>query len=108
VVDLDAQYFIDLSEDAIPELVSALQSPSLPDSVKEKVGASLACIRYQRKLNRTDVSWEWFHLARYNADRSLDSIKETLDGYKIRDADWPVMVTTPDRDDFSCWEYYYD
>lgn len=108
VVDLDAQYFIDLSDDAVPELVSAFQTPSLPDPVKEKVGASLACIRHQRSLNRLAVSWEWFHFARYNADISLNSIKKTLDGYKIHDTDWPTMVTTPAGDDFSCWEYYYD
>jgi hypothetical protein len=107
VVDLDAQYFINLSDDAVPALVSALQTPSLPDSIKEKVGAALACVRHQRVLNRRDASWEWFHLARYNADRSLASVKKTLDGYKIKDTDWPIMVTTPDGDDFSCWESYY-
>jgi hypothetical protein len=108
VVSLDAQYFTNLSDDAVPELVSAFQSPALPDSVKNKVGASLACIRYQRNLNRSNVTWEWFQLARYNADRSLNSIKKTLDEYKIKDADYPTTVAAPDGSDFSCQQHYYD
>ncbi|MBI5964403.1 MAG: DUF4173 domain-containing protein, partial [Chloroflexi bacterium] len=31
--DLDAQYFLDLSDDAVPPLVKAYRTPSLPDSV---------------------------------------------------------------------------
>jgi len=108
VVDLDAQYFIDLSDDAVPGLVAAIRSQALPDAIKEKVSASLACIRHRRGLNRNDVSWEWFHFARYHADRSLNSIKNILDDYEINDTDWPVMVTTPDGSDFACSEYYYD
>jgi hypothetical protein len=52
VVDLDAQYFIDLSDDAVPTLVNTFQTPSTPDSVREKVGAALACIRYERESER--------------------------------------------------------
>src|SRR6185369_942048 len=41
--DLDAQYFLDLSDDAVPSLVSAFQSNAMPVAVREKIGLSLTC-----------------------------------------------------------------
>ncbi len=107
-VDLDAQYFLDLSDDAVPALVKAYQTPSLSDSVREKIGASLACINYERKLNARELTWQSFHLAHFNADRGLASIKNELKDFKVTDTDWPVVVTTPSGEEFSCSSYYYD
>jgi hypothetical protein len=56
--NLDTQYFLDLSDDAVPTLVSAYQTPSLPDSVREKIGASLACIRHQRGQDGSKLQWQ--------------------------------------------------
>jgi hypothetical protein len=106
--ELDAQYFLDLSDDAVPALVTAYQTQSLPDPVREKVGASLACIRYMRDLDERMLPWQSFHFSRFNADRALAEIKGELDTYKITDADLPVMVETPHGEEFSCWQYYYD
>jgi len=106
--DLDAQYFLDLSDDAVPSLVNAYQTQSLPAAVREKVGASLACIRYTRDLDQRDLPWQSFHFSRFNADRALAEVKKDLDTYKILDKDLPVMVETPAGEEFSCWQYYYD
>ena len=106
--NLDAQYFLDLSDDAVPALVSAYQTPTLPDSVREKVGASLACIHYQRGLDTRELQWQSFHFATLNADKALASIKNDLKGYKINATNYPVMVTTPAGEEFSCSTYYYD
>ena len=106
--DLDAQYFLDLSDDAVPSLVDAYQTQSLPAPVREKVGASLACIRYTRDLDQRDLPWQSFHFSRFNADRALAEVKKELDAYKILDKDLPVMVETPAGEEFSCWQYYYD
>ena len=106
--DLDAQYFLDLSDDAVPSLVSAFRSKSLPDPVREKVGASLACIRYTRDLDERELPWQSFHFSRFYADRALAEVKKELDTYKIIDKDLPVIVETPDGEEFSCWQYYYD
>jgi hypothetical protein len=106
--DLDAQYFLDLSDDAVPALVKAYQTPSLPDSVREKVGASLACVNYEREQDDRKLSWKSFHLARFNADQALASIKNELKGFVVTDTDWPVIVSTPSGQDFSCSSYYYD
>lgn len=106
--DLDTQYFLDLSDDALPSLVNAYQAQPLPAPVKERVGASLACIRYTRDLDERELPWQSFHFSRFYADRALTEVKKELDAYKIIDADWPVMVATPAGAEFSCWQYYYD
>ena len=107
-VDLDAQYFIDLSDDAVPPLVKAVQDSTLPDSVREKIGASLACIRYQREQSSRGREYEWqsFHFARVNADSALASVSKILDEYQITENDYPTTVSTPSGDDFSCWRSY--
>ncbi len=106
--NLDTEYFLNLSDDAIPALVSAYQTPTLADSVRERIGASLACIHYQRGLDTRKLSWQSFHFATLNADHALSSIKKDLKGFKINSADYPVIVTTPSGEEFSCSQYYYD
>jgi hypothetical protein len=106
--DLDAQYFLDLSDDAVPSLVSAFRSKSIPESVKEKVGASLVCIRYTRDLHQRELPWQSFHFSRFNANHGLAEVKTELDLYKITDTDLPVTAETPKGEEFSCYQYYYD
>jgi hypothetical protein len=106
--DLDAQYFVDLSDDAIPSLVNAFHSKSLPVSVKEKVGAALACKQYERKQDTRKYPWQSFHFSRWNADTGFKEVKKELDDYKIVDKDWPVQVETPSGEEFPCYQYYYD
>jgi hypothetical protein len=106
--NLDAEYFLDLSDDAVPALVAAYQTPTLPDSVRERVGASLACIRYQRGLDDGEPKWQSFHFATLNADKALASINKNLKGFKINSTNYPVMVTTPAGEEFPCTTYYYD
>lgn len=105
--NLDAQYFLDLSDDAVPALVSAYQNPTLPDSIRERVGASLACIKYKREQDTQQAAWQSFHFAALNADSALASIKKDIKGYQIASADYPVMVITPNGEEFSCSTYYY-
>ena len=107
-VELDASYFLDLSDDAVPALVEAYQTPTLSDSVREQIGASLACIHYEHGRDTREVSWQSFHFATVNADRALASIKSDLKKFKIDDSNYAAMVITPSGDEFSCSPYYYD
>jgi hypothetical protein len=106
--DLDAQYFLDLSEDAVPPLLSAFHSKSTPVSVKEKVGAALACKFYQHQQDTRTYPWQSFHFSRLNADQGFKEAKKELDVYKIIDKDWPFKVQTPSGAEFPCYQYYYD
>lgn len=108
--DLDSQYFIELSDDAVPPLVKALQSSTLPDSVHEKVAAALACIRHDRDLQRNDreYTWQSFHFSRVNADAAFVSVNADLDVFKIDTSEYPAKAVSSDGDEYPCSEYYYD
>jgi len=105
---LDAQYFLDLSDDAVPSLVDAYHDKTLPDPVREEVGASLACIRYTRDQDTRELPWQSFHFSRYFADQALETVNRDLDAYDINDENLPVSVKTPGGQEFSCLQYYYD
>jgi len=107
-VELDAQYFLDLSDDAVPALANAFQNKSLPVAVREKVGAALFCKRYDRDLNESEIAWQSFHFSRFTADKIFGDIKKDLDTYKVTDDQWPVKINTPSGEEFSCYQYYYD
>lgn len=105
---LDLQYFLNLSDDAVPPMVEAFRSASLPAGVRNRVGAALACIRYRRSQDDRTLPWQSFHWARYRADRALASITEPLDAYTIRHNDRSVEAVDSQGAKFSCSGYYAD
>ena len=106
--DLDAQYFVNLSDDSIPPLVEAFHAKSVPASVREKIGAALACKLYERGQAESNTPWQGFHFARWNADAAFKQVSKELKAYQIVDKDWPVMVETPGEEEFPCYQYDYD
>ncbi|MBI5354183.1 MAG: DUF4173 domain-containing protein [Chloroflexi bacterium] len=108
-VALDTQYFLNLSDDAVPSLVKAYQTPFLPAPVREKVGAALACIQYARTKDDRTYSWKSFQFARINADNALASVKKDLKGFMIEKNDeYSNIVIAPSGEESSCSPYYYD
>jgi len=105
-VELDTQYFLNLSDDAIPALAAGFQNQSLPVTVHEKLGAALACKQHEREGERN--TWQGFHFSQYLGDRSFASIAKSLEAYVIDDSDSPVMVITPGEGEYSCSAYYDD
>lgn len=106
--ELDAQYFLDLSDDAVPALVDAFTNNSLSQTIREKLGAALVCKRYERGRDARAIPWQAFHISRYLADHEFARVKNDLDAYTVIDKDFPVMVETPAGEEFSCWPYYSD
>ncbi len=106
--DLDAQYFLDLSDDAVPAMVKAYRTPSLPAPVREKVGAALACVQYTRGLDTRELPWQSFQFSAFNADKALVLIKNDLKGYVVDEKEFPNKVTTPTGEEFYCSSPYYD
>ena len=107
-VEVDTQYFVELSDDAVPPLVKAFQTETLPDSVREKVGVALACINYERGNNDRDSSWQSFHFSSFNADKALTSISNDLKEYQITRDNFPATAITPSGEEIPCATYYYD
>jgi hypothetical protein len=106
--DLDAQYFLGLSEDAVPPLVEAFHSKELPVSVKEKVGAALTCMRYGYEQGQHKYSWQSFHFSRLNANAAWEQVGKELEAYKITDTAWPRKVETPSGEEFACYQNDYE
>jgi hypothetical protein len=104
--EVDTQYFVELSDDAIPPLVTAFQDSKLPKSLHENIGAALVCIQHQRSDSR-EMSWKSFHFARFNADAALASVSKQLKGYKYQTSSYPYSVTTPSGAEFHCNSDYY-
>ncbi|MCC6298821.1 MAG: DUF4173 domain-containing protein [Anaerolineales bacterium] len=107
-VELDTQYFLELSDDSIPALANGFQNSALSNSVREQIGAALACQRHDREQDESKTQWQGFNLSTFSADRAFAEIKSELDAYKITDTDFPVIVKTPSGEEISCWGYYYE
>ncbi len=106
--DFDEQYLTQLSDDAVPALVAAFNDKAVANELHEQVGASLACIRYDREKYEQELSWQSFNFARFNADRALASVDKKLDEYEMIEEDWTAAVITPAGEEFQCSPYYYD
>lgn len=102
---LDNQYFLDLSDDAIPALVRGFTNNDLPKDAREKIGAALVCKRYDRQSDAS-LPWQSFQLSRAFADAAFADVKVSLDTYKLMDENWPAKVETPGGEIFSCYPYY--
>lgn len=106
--DLDAQYFLDLSDDAVPALVNAFNNNSLPATVHEKLGAALTCKQYDREQEARKIPWQASHVSRFRADAAFEKVGGELNAYQVNDKDWPVKVETPSGEEFSCQLYFSD
>jgi hypothetical protein len=98
IEELDAQYLLSLSSDAIPNLVKAFQESKLPDKTHDQLGAVLSCARYNLKQDRQDDSWQSFHFSRHAAVQYLHSVDSDLDAYLVGEDDWgPFVEIGPDE-----------
>ena len=106
--ELDAQYFVGLSDDAVPALAAAFQNETLAEAIREQVGAALRCKRYECDRTDQQLSWQSFHLARSKADSIFARIKNDLNAYQVVKTEWPVTIKTPSGQEFFCQPYYGD
>jgi uncharacterized membrane protein len=107
-VELDTNYFMGLSDDAVPAMVNAYRSDSLPEGTKNKLGATLACIRYLRTQDDRELPWQAFHLSTYYADQALAQVDGALKQYKIDKLDYPAKAIDSQGNEFPCSLYYND
>jgi hypothetical protein len=98
----DVSYLTSLSTDSVPALAAAYQTQSLPASVKEGVGAALACYAANQNRDQEPLPWQSFHFSRANAARILASLETDLEKYKIDDRDWNYYVVAPSGEEYRC------
>jgi len=106
--ELDVQYFLGLSDDAVPTLAATFEDTSIPSDVRDKVGAALFCMSYDRAQNDREYPWQSFHLSRFTADSTFVRLQNELDLYKVINTDYPAQVLTPSGEEFSCSQPYLD
>ncbi len=106
-VELDNQYFTELSDDSVPPLAEAFLDTSIPESVHEKLGAALACKKHDHDTDAA-FPWQGFHISRFNADRAFEKIKTGLADYEVVNKEYPIKVITPGGDEYYCSPYYGD
>jgi Domain of unknown function (DUF4153) len=99
---LDVATLASLSSDALPGLVQAFQSPSLPAGTREAVGAALAC-HVQLNSNAPEADWRAFTLTQLWAEVALKPVQASLKQYKAGTETWPVTVTSPQGNEFDCY-----
>jgi hypothetical protein len=101
--ELDVAYLASLSEDAVPALAEAFASTRLSAGTREAVGAALACRAARYLPRQSDASWQSFHFARWQADRTMASLVSSLAIYEEDDDEWPLIMTTPGGVEYDCW-----
>jgi len=92
---LDVGYLATISPDAVPAIVSAYETPGLKADTRDRLGALLACIQFQKTSNHTDQAWQSFHLSNYWAGISMQRVAASIKPYQIDSSSWPITVTTP-------------
>lgn len=75
---LDENYLMELSDDAIPLMVSFYEGGSLPAAAQDKLGLALACMKLGRQTS-AEMPWPSFHLARLQADAAMARVAAGLD-----------------------------
>ncbi|NIM96322.1 MAG: DUF4173 domain-containing protein [Anaerolineales bacterium] len=90
--EIDLDYLVSLSEDAVPGLVDLAEDG--PKDVREELIPQLACWYAQLDERKDDLSWQSFHLSRYTAVEDLESLKSLFKQYEITNerGQWYVMV----------------
>ena len=106
---LDINYFVELSPDALPPLVASFRADDTPASVRDALGAALACIRYQADAS-PDTNWRSYHFSRWNEMKLLDEIRPELKGYFIQadEDNWRSIIVTPLEKEYNCGYVYWD
>ena len=107
---LDINYFTELSADAVPPLVASFHADSTPASVRDALGAALACIRYQAE-KRSDTNWRSYHVSRWTRANMLEEIRPELKGYFIQNDNesGQTVIITPMKKEYDCgYMFYWD
>jgi len=105
---LDTAYLVGLSDDAVPALVSSYNVNSLPASIHNDLGATLACRaaiqaddRAAQSTGSHQAAWQSFQFASYRAENLMNQVAPSLLAFPVHKTDqaqWVVTVNGQMRD----------
>jgi CBS domain-containing protein len=90
---IDIQYLMGLSEDAIPGIVKFVKDA--PDDVREELLAQLACREYELARQMEQLSWQSYNFARASASMWLGNLEDELGIFVVEPEAWGLSVRGP-------------
>jgi hypothetical protein len=101
--ELDVEYLNALSSDAVPQLLANYTNPALPENVREKLGAALAC-RVKVTNDPASLPWQEFNVSQARAFKLLTGNSELFRDYQPveRANEWFILV---DGEEIPCSTY---
>ena len=107
-MELDAQYLITLSSNAIPQMVEAFNNETYPAEIRSGIGAALACQNERLTSETRDPyrnRWPSFNLADWKARKTLDANRAALSRYRVRSDEYDSRLVIVDGEEFYCQTY---
>ena len=97
--ELDAYYLNTLSVDAIPALLDAYDEAQISITDRNEISAILACQQEILAEDRSDQTWQSFHLGEAYALSLLNQVPkfEGVEIYRDEYNDWWVLVNDDER-----------
>lgn len=80
--ELDAFYLNQLSDEAVPDLITL--SLAAPAAHRDDLRAGLACRRARLRADQPAIGWRGYHLARSNARAQLEALEPGLDAFAVK------------------------
>lgn len=92
--ELDTNYLVTLSDDAVPDLFNEFHSTGLPAALHDQLGSVLSCRAYGSSQQSENLSWLSYRWPRANARRLYQLYQTQLSQYPVseKDAGWFVTV----------------
>jgi hypothetical protein len=99
----DSAYLMGLSTDAVPEMVSLYEDPSLPIGIRLNLSIPLACQSARIKDETQKLPWQSFNLSRSQANQSLQALGSDLASYPVHRDQYGRWSITIDGSDQPCF-----
>ncbi len=93
--EMDGQYLLGLSDDAVPVLIDEYRAAGQPEAIRDQLGAVLSCRAYNMaytgpKSVPQQHHWQSFHFSSAASRRALDGLD--LSGHPIRTGSYGPQV----------------
>jgi hypothetical protein len=98
---LDVAFLASLSDDSVPALAAAYDSPTLPGLTRDAVGAALVCRQHGVPAS-THTGWRGFTLSGWQAERAMARVQGRLEKYQVTQAENGVKILTPGKVYYEC------
>jgi hypothetical protein len=103
--DLDFNYLLRLSDDAVPAIYAEFQQPGLPAAARDTLGATLAC-RAALLAAEEQTPWQGFSFSAGAAQRILTGHAADWKAYPVTDSDERGPMVSFGGKEISCYTGY--